>query len=168
MTMGRLRDSEDGFTLVELMVVVLIIGILVSIAVPVYLSASASAQSKSCQANQRTISGAAAMYADTGGSVSGASFADGSRANRLVPVTVRTTSLRSRGISPATTEQMPTSRWGIGSSSPFAFGPIRATLLLDSAPSSSSQTQLSSHHAEIGAVAWLEPPVSTPASPQSS
>jgi prepilin-type N-terminal cleavage/methylation domain-containing protein len=76
MTMGRLRDSEDGFTLVELMVVVLIIGILVSIAVPVYLSASASAQSKSCQANQRTISGAAAMYADTGGSVSGASFGE--------------------------------------------------------------------------------------------
>jgi type IV pilus assembly protein PilA len=50
--------KDEGFTLVELMVVVLIIGILVAIAVPVFLNASASAQAKSCQANQRTIVGA--------------------------------------------------------------------------------------------------------------
>ena len=55
--MKTLRRDE-GFTLVELMVVVLIIGILVAIAVPVFLNASANAQAKSCQANQRTINGA--------------------------------------------------------------------------------------------------------------
>jgi prepilin-type N-terminal cleavage/methylation domain-containing protein len=52
------RTKTEGFTLVELMVVVLIIGILVAIAVPVFLNASANAAAKSCQANQRTIVGA--------------------------------------------------------------------------------------------------------------
>jgi len=59
--MKMFRKSE-GFTLVELMVVVLIIGILVAIAVPVFLNASASAAAKSCQANQRTVIGAIQTY----------------------------------------------------------------------------------------------------------
>jgi len=54
----KMFRKDEGFTLVELMVVVLIIGILVAIAVPVFLNASANAQAKSCQANQRTINGA--------------------------------------------------------------------------------------------------------------
>jgi prepilin-type N-terminal cleavage/methylation domain-containing protein len=58
----RMFRKDEGFTLVELMVVVLIIGILVAIAVPVFLNAAGNAQLKSCQANQRTIEGAIQTY----------------------------------------------------------------------------------------------------------
>jgi prepilin-type N-terminal cleavage/methylation domain-containing protein len=58
----KMFRKDEGFTLVELMVVVLIIGILVAIAVPVFLNASANAQAKSCQANQRTWNGALQTY----------------------------------------------------------------------------------------------------------
>jgi type IV pilus assembly protein PilA len=58
----KMFRRDEGFTLVELMVVVLIIGILVAIAVPVFLSARANAEIKTCQANQRTIEGAIQTY----------------------------------------------------------------------------------------------------------
>ena len=56
--MAGSQCRETGFTLVELMVVVLILGILVSIAVPIYTEARETVEATSCLANQRTISGA--------------------------------------------------------------------------------------------------------------
>jgi type IV pilus assembly protein PilA len=52
------RDSK-GFTLVELMVVLLIIGILVAIAIPIFNNAQKDAANKAHAANMRTLLGAA-------------------------------------------------------------------------------------------------------------
>jgi type IV pilus assembly protein PilA len=48
----RLRD-EEGFTLIELMVVVLIIAILIAIAIPTFLGARRRAQDRQAQSNLR-------------------------------------------------------------------------------------------------------------------
>ena len=65
--MVKVQRRDEGFTLVELMVVVLIIGILVAIAVPIFNAAKASAQQKTCWANERTVEGAYESWQAGGG-----------------------------------------------------------------------------------------------------
>ena len=55
-------NNQKGFTLVELMVVVVIIGILVAVAIPVYNNVTAKANRSSVEANIRTIESAILQY----------------------------------------------------------------------------------------------------------
>jgi prepilin-type N-terminal cleavage/methylation domain-containing protein len=54
--------KQEGFTLIELMVVILIIGILVAIAVPVFFAAQNNAQAGACKDNLRTIDSSIMQY----------------------------------------------------------------------------------------------------------
>ena len=49
----RHKGNEEGFTLIELMVVVLIIAILIAIAIPTFLGARTRAQDRQAQSNLR-------------------------------------------------------------------------------------------------------------------
>jgi len=68
--MRRMRErlnTEEGFTLIELMVVVLIIAVLVAIAIPSFLGFRNRAQDRSAQADIRnTLLGEKAVWTDAG------------------------------------------------------------------------------------------------------
>ncbi len=55
--------TERGFTLVEIMVVLFIIGLLVAVAVPSWMNARTRAQARTCSTNLRQIATAKEAYA---------------------------------------------------------------------------------------------------------
>lgn len=54
--------GDDGFTILELMAVILVIGVLVSIAMASYVPATSSAAAASCRQNQQVLERAIAVY----------------------------------------------------------------------------------------------------------
>ena len=70
--------SKKGFTLVELMIVIVIMGILVAVAIPVYGAVTKNAETKTCKSNMSNIKSMASTWQMTGGPDGGQiSLADG-------------------------------------------------------------------------------------------
>ena len=59
----NIRKSKAGFTLVEIMIVVAIIGLLAAIAIPNFVRARTTSQMNACINNLRQIDGAAQQWA---------------------------------------------------------------------------------------------------------
>jgi len=80
------KHNRKGFTLVEIMIVVAIIGLLAAIAIPNFVSARATAATNACLANLRQLDSAIQMYQIDNGSWP-SQFSDLSDYLRNVPTT---------------------------------------------------------------------------------
>lgn len=62
-SMKLMKSSKWGFTLVEIMIVVAIIGLLAAIAIPNFVNARTTSQQNACMSNLRQIDGAKQTWA---------------------------------------------------------------------------------------------------------
>jgi prepilin-type N-terminal cleavage/methylation domain-containing protein len=74
MKTSRKKVGLGGFTLVEIMIVIAIIGLLCAIAIPNYVRARANAQASACINNLRELSNAADQFALEHGKTTGDQF----------------------------------------------------------------------------------------------
>jgi len=67
--------GKGGFTLVEIMIVVAIIGLLAAVAIPNFMRARERAQTNACIANLKQVDGAKTLWALDTGAATGAAVA---------------------------------------------------------------------------------------------
>jgi len=91
-----LRRNQAGFTLVELMIVVIIVGILAAVAIPMYQGATERAKASEAVAALGTIRGAMRVYYAEHGTYVNANFTDGDQVTNGSVLDVSDTDLLGR------------------------------------------------------------------------
>jgi type IV pilus assembly protein PilA len=81
----RAKKGDEGFTLIEILVVVVIIGVLVAIAVPVYLNYRQGAADKSAQSDVRGAISAVEQFYTNNGNQYPAAVTTGDNSTGTVP-----------------------------------------------------------------------------------